>query len=156
MSAAAKKLTGYNVFFWFVAFFAVIILVNGVFIYTALGTHTGVVTERPYEKGLAYNETLAQAKDQPSLQSEVSFDSSVLSWSLQDENGKALDDALASAKIIRPVQDGNDFEVTLKPEGGGLYTADLNLPLKGKWIAKLSVQWKNDKNYHTTHRFIAK
>lgn len=156
MSAAEKKLNGYSVFIWFLAFFAVIILVNGVFIYTALGTHTGVVTERPYEKGLAYNEILAEAKDQPHMQSKAAFDDGVLSWRLHDENGKAVDGAQAIAKIIRPVQDGNDFEITLQPQGGGLYTADMNLPMKGKWIAKLSAQWNNDKNYHTTHRFMAK
>ncbi|MGB0718856.1 MAG: FixH family protein, partial [Bdellovibrionales bacterium] len=114
-----RNFKGSHVFLIFAAFFGIIIAVNGVFIYTALGTHTGVVTERPYEKGLAYNDTLEQAKAQPRWQTAAAYDNGVLTWRLLDEGAKPLDGAAVSAKLIRPVQDGNDFEVTLQPQGQG-------------------------------------
>lgn len=148
-------LKGSHVFLWFCAFFGVIIIVNGIFIYTALNTHTGTVTEKPYEKGLAYNDILAQARSQPKLDSIVTFENGMLNWYLKNEQGMVLDGAQASAKIIRPSQKGMDFEIILMPQGNGRYETPLNLPLKGKWTAKLSAKW-NNKNYQTTHRFITK
>ena len=47
-----------------VGFFGIIFAVNGYFLYSALSTHTGVVANEPYRKGLAYNERIA-ADEQP-------------------------------------------------------------------------------------------
>ena len=41
------------------AFFASIFTVNGVMIYSALSTYTGLVANEPYRKGLHYNERIA-------------------------------------------------------------------------------------------------
>jgi len=47
---------------YFVIFFLVLFIVDGIFVYLATSTHTGVVTENAYEKGLRYNEVIERAR----------------------------------------------------------------------------------------------
>ena len=138
---------------YFVVFFGVIFAVNAFFIYTATKTNTGVITEHSYKKGLAYNELLEQAKEQPSLKDNASFKNNILSWKLIDSNGREISNANVTAHIVRPIQDGYDFDVILSNKGNGLYETILDLPFKGLWTAKLESQW-NKKTYKTTYKFI--
>ena len=152
----SKKPTGGRfVALCFVLFFGVIVVVNIIFLYMALSTQPGVVAKNTYEKGLAYDELIDKAKSQPDIKQDVSYDGKVLRWSLVDEGGEALIDAIVNVKIIRPVQNGYDFELKLEHSGGGIYEAELPLPLKGLWEARLSSKW-NNKQYQTTYQFIAK
>ena len=59
--------------------------VDAIFIRAALTTNSGVVTEQAYEKGLNYNNTLQEAKDQPVVQDKVSFENNILRWVLLNE-----------------------------------------------------------------------
>lgn len=147
------------VLFAFLGFFGIIFLVNGFFIYTAISTQTGLVTEQAYEKGLDYNEVLDEAKSQPVFQDEISYKSPVLSWKLKDESGQPVLDAKVAGHVIRPVQDGYDFDISLVSKGAGLYESDIKLPLKGQWVVKLESQWiKNNQNhsYKTTYHLMEK
>ena len=137
----------------FVAFFGLVVAVNAVFISTALRTHSGVVTDQPYEKGLAYNETLAQARAQPAVKHDASWKDGVLSWQLLDETDEPID-AEVSALLYRSVKDGSDFKVEMKPAGNGLYKARVDLPMKGRWEAQLKALWNNSQ-YQTRFVFVA-
>ena len=134
---------------YFVIFFAVIAVLDGIFVYMAVSTQTGVVTEQPYEKGLAFNETLEKAKAQPQLEHKVYYKKGVLRWTLPIEN------ASVSASIVRPVQDGYDFEIMLAHMGGGVYEARPETPLQGLWTAKLKATWDNEQ-FQASHDFIVK
>ncbi len=138
----------------FVAFFAVVALVDSVFVYVAVSTHTGVVIEQPYEKGLAYNDVLAKAKAQPKLRDRLSYHDGVLRWQLSEMSGRPVSGAVVEARVIRPVQGGYDFDVALEHKGHGRYEAKVDLPFKGQWLAKLSGKW-NNKQYQKTHKFMA-
>lgn len=61
------ELNGRHVLAAFLGFFAVIFAVNGVFLYSALSTHTGVVAQEPYRKGLEYNQRIAADERQSQL-----------------------------------------------------------------------------------------
>ncbi len=140
----------------FVLFFGVIALVDGAFVTIAVRTHTGLVTEQAYEKGLAFNKTLAEAKAQ--AQTDVTqnayFNNGILSWRLSTKDGRFIDNALVSAKMYRPAHDGADFEIILNHKGRGLYEARPQFPLKGQWTAKLEAKWEN-LQYKTTLDLIA-
>ena len=140
---------------YFIAFFGVIFVVNAFFLYTATTTQTGLITKDAYKKGLHYNETLAQAKSQPALKDTLSFKGKTLRWTLIDSEGKKIKTAKVTAHIIRPIQDGHDFDITLSNKGNGIYEAILTLPFNGLWMAKLESQW-NNQTYKTTHQFIKK
>ena len=139
---------------YFVMFFVVVACLDSIFVYIAVSTQTGVVTERPYEKGLAYNETLNKAKSQPDIKQSVTYQNGLLRWALADKDGKPLDNVRVRASIIRAVHDGYDFDIVLAHMGGGIYEAIPDLPMNGLWRAKLSGTWDN-KQYQTTHEFIA-
>ncbi len=148
-----------RILFYFIAFFGLIFVVNGIFAYMAIHTQTGVVTEHAYEKGLDYNALLDQAKNQPKLREKVTYAPPVLRWKILSESGRFIDKATVRAKLVRPVQEGHDFDITLSYKGRGIYEAPLKLPFKGLWVAKLESQWtenKKAKTYKTTHQFIVK
>ncbi|MCD8496718.1 MAG: FixH family protein [Alphaproteobacteria bacterium] len=134
---------------YFVIFFAVVALLDGIFVYMAVSTQTGVVTDNAYEKGLKFNQVLETAKNQPVLQEKAEFKDGVLRWQLADENGVPIKDAFVSARIIRPVQDGLDFEARLMHKGDGIYEAPLPLPMRGLWKAQLKSTW-NQQQYQTS------
>lgn len=140
---------------YFVLFFAVIAMVDGVFVYVAVTTQTGVVTEQAYEKGLAFNETLEKAKSQPALNDKVAYRDGVLRWTLANASKTPIVNADVTAKIVRPVQGGFDFDIVLQHKGAGIYEAVLDAPLPGQWSAKLRSIW-NNKQYQTTHLFMVK
>ncbi len=155
MKTDVKGTGGKLILLYFVAFFGVIIAVNVVFMYFAVTTFTGLVTEDPYEKGLAYNKVLEKAKAQPKLIQNAVYENGVLRWSLSDEDNISLDSAAVTAQIMRPVKSGFDFEVKLEYKGGNIYEAKLDLPMHGAWVAKLSAKW-DKKQYQTTYNFVAK
>ncbi len=133
---------------YFVMFFAVIAVLDGIFVYLAVSTQTGIVTEQPYEKGLAFNKTLEEARAQPDLEHQASYTEGILRWILP------LEQASVTASIIRPVQDGYDFSVALKHVGNGVYEVKPELPFPGAWTAKLKATWDNQK-FQTSYDFIA-
>ena len=62
-----QGLRGRHVLVVFLGFFAAVFLVNGAMIYSAVSTHTGLVANEPYRKGLHYNERIAADERQARL-----------------------------------------------------------------------------------------
>lgn len=148
---------------WFLisllSFFVVFASVDAFFIYKALSTHTGVVEEHTYEKGLAFNKALEEARiqDHMDVQAGSRYESGVLTFNLLDKDGNPFDTVMVKAHIIRPVQDGHDFETVLQYKGQGVYSTKLDLPMKGQWLAQIEAQWDNGSTrnrYNTELIFI--
>lgn len=146
---------GQRVFVYFAMFFGLIIVTNSIFVYFALNTHSGVVTEKPYEKGLAFNDVLAMAEAQPNATQSVVYEDGVLRSILRDETGVAVAGASVTVSMVRPVKDGYDHNISLIDQGHGVYEATLNLPLKGLWLAKVNSQW-NNKRYQMSAEIMNK
>lgn len=138
----------------FVAFFATFGTVDAIFVYLAINTHSGVVQKQSYEKGLAFNEVLERAENQPKLQEKASYENGVLRWEISDVQGTPITQATVTAQLIREVKSGHDFDIALDHTDNGIYEARLSLPLQGSWLARLSSTW-DDEQYQTTHTFIA-
>lgn len=136
---------------YFVIFFAVIALLDGIFVYMAVSTQTGEVTENPYQVGLAYDELLTKAKAQPQIENTVTFEDGALRWTLPID----ATDVKVRATFVRPVQEGYDFSIDLEPVGKDIYEARPELPLRGNWTAKLIATWDNNE-FQTRHDFIAR
>ncbi len=148
-----KPLSGWTVFMMFFAFFVLVAGVNAIFITNAMKSHSGVVTENPYEKGLAYNATLEKARNQPKLKQVVTYKDERLKWSLADMSGMPITNANVTAHFIRPVKQGEDFVSSLTHQGSGLYSYMPEFPAKGQWTVKLDAQWDN-KQFQTTKNLI--
>ncbi len=141
---------------YFVAFFVVLAILDGIFVYVATITHTGVVTENAYQEGLDYNETITASAKQEALgwTSEIMLEGDIIKASLQDAEGEALVGAEVKALFIRPVVSGKDFTVTLNETGEGLYQLPVTLE-QGQWNVRIFVEWKQH-TYQAAKRLVAK
>ena len=128
----------------FVAGFGVVVAVNGVLIYSATTTFSGLETERHYEKGNAYNTDIEMARRQEALgwKVEAKVDPLgeegpkrrvVIQASFKDKQDQPLDGMIVRALFIRPVQNGHDASVPLSAKGQGIYTSDVELDFHGVW-----------------------
>lgn len=115
---------------YFVLFFAVLIVVDGVMVTLAVTTQTGVVTDHPYEKGLAYNKVLKSSGEQDGLgwKGNIVYENGTLRFDLKDNYGMVLKPASITAHISRPTQASMDFTVTLLNG-----SAPLAFPQPGLW-----------------------
>lgn len=147
--------SGKTVFLYFCLFFITVGAINACFIYTALRTNTGVITEDAYEKGLSYNEIISSAKTQPELIEKMEIEDGIFRWNINDSHGLPVKNAKAKVIFVRPVKDGNDFEVTLTEMKPGIYEAQPNFLAKGLWTAQLDLIW-NNKQYRTAQNIIVK
>lgn len=143
-------LTGKKVFVYFLFFFLFIIAVNSVMVTLAVKTHTGIVTEHPYEKGLAYNKVIEAEQKQEALgwNSNIEYKNGSLFFTLHDKNGTIIKPEKTIATITRPTQAGMDFSVELT---GG--TANIAFPAKGLWEIRVDSYYQNN-NYQKIKRIV--
>jgi nitrogen fixation protein FixH len=123
-------MSGRRVALYFVAFFGLIAAVNAAMVTMAIRTHSGVVTEHPYEKGLAYNTVVRAEEAQEALgwKASVSHEKGMLKFVLRDKQGAVLAPEKAVATVTRPTQSGMDFSVTLTGEA-----TPITFPAQGLW-----------------------
>lgn len=134
----------------FVLMFAVIFVVNGLMVFFAIHTQTGVISESAYEQGIGYNDIIAakEAQDKLHWGSQVSFKDGKLVFVLKDEQGRAILGGKVTALVKREIQDGSDFTVVLQPAANGVYETALNMPAKGQWQVRIFFD-SNDIKYQT-------
>jgi nitrogen fixation protein FixH len=139
---------------YFVIFFAVIAVVNAIFVTTAITTQTGVVTDGAYEKGLAYDRFLDAAAAQARLDVEqhAEFKDGVLSWKITTREGRSLNASKVTVHFYRPAEAGHDFNARLHAAGNGLYQEKPQFPLPGLWVAQLEAQWQGPQSKPQTYK----
>ena len=135
----------------FVAFFGVVFAVNAAMIWVAFATWPGLETQSAYQKGLAYNRTLAAAKAQEALGWRVDLDLAPaggrlarLKLTLADRYGDLIEDARVTAAFVRPTYGGHDVELVVPHDHGGVYHAEAALPLAGLWELQLTAESRGD------------
>ncbi len=149
-----------------VAFFAVVVSVNGFMIYTATTTFTGLETEGHYVKGLKYNDNLDGVKKQAELGwkditswTPLSQNGTERSGRLKvvflDKAGNPLEGMKADALLIRPTHEGYDQEASLQSIGNGVYEFAMTLPLPGQWDVRILAS-KGDDLYQRVQRLHIK
>lgn len=128
---------------YFVAFFLVLMLVDGVFVYIATSTNPGVVTEKAYIKGKDYNEVIAMADAQAARgwKGTATLEGNTLHFTLTDKDGTALSGAKVVALFRRPAEANRDFRVALMSRGDGRYSAEVKAPEPGLWDVILFATW---------------
>lgn len=142
---------------WYiVGFFAFIAVMDGIFVYLATSTHTGVVTEQAYQRGLDYNETVAAAETQAALgwSGDIQYqDDGEFVFSLSTETREAVTGAEIIAEFTRPTHNGVDFSVPIVERSPGTYQAPVAFPLDGLWDVRVFVTW-NQQQYQQAARLI--
>ncbi len=142
-TSGSWRFTGRMALGLFLGFFAIVFAVNGVMLTMALKTHSGIVANEPYRKGLKYNERIAA----DAMQSElgwmsdigVSPDARRLVVKLTGKSGEAIDGMQVRAEVARPSSSRGELHLVLEPKGPGYYEAELPEIENGAYIANLSV-----------------
>ncbi|MEQ1652397.1 MAG: FixH family protein [Hyphomicrobium sp.] len=125
---------------YFVAFFVGLTLILGVFTWVAVHGYSGLVAVHAYEDGVAYNKILRTATAQQALGWHAVFDvipttdtNVDVVYTLQDADGRAIDDAQVKIIFKRPTMSKFDQTVVLQHRTNGHYTATLDLSVHGVW-----------------------
>ena len=144
----------------FVVFFAVVLAVNGVMVYFAASSWTGIETKQSYIKGRDYNRTLEAVAEQDArgwdagLSIETQDRNHVrLDLMLIDSGRHAVAGATVSARLVRPTHEGNDVEMSMSDYGSGRYVGVLQAPLPGQWDVRVVARHPSG-DYRITRRIL--
>ena len=144
----------------FVGGFMVVLVVNFTMAYFANSTFSGISTERPYEKGLAFNQTIETARKQEALNWSVDLQveptanhGAHVTITYKDAAGQPVDGMQVKAEFVRPTAKGHDRQVALAPVGPGAYATMQELPLAGVWDLALVASGK-EMPYSVNRRIV--
>jgi nitrogen fixation protein FixH len=143
----------------FVGGMLLVILVNGALVYFAISSFSGLATNDAYDKGLAFNDTVAAVDAQlargwqMALSTRVSGGRLDLAVEFRDRAGTPLDGMAVEGYLVRPTSAGHDRAVRLAGLGGGRYEASADLPLPGEWLLTVSARrgedtWQSTRRVH--------
>lgn len=140
---------------YFVGFFVVLAVMDGIFVTIATRTHTGVVTEEAYNRGLAYNQTInaAEAQDALGWVSSTRVEDGDIVFEIADADAKPLSGAFVKAEISRPIEAGHEQTAVLNETRPGFYVASVEFPADGQWDVRVFLSWQNHK-YQSRERLI--
>ncbi|MBF0417812.1 MAG: FixH family protein [Magnetococcales bacterium] len=130
-----------------VLFFVVVFVVNAIFVRLSLTSWSGVVTEKAYDKGLAYNQVLKAQQTQDAMGWRVTLEDGTLRagtlgtlhLTVEDQQGTPIRGARVAGTLVRPVQQGYDQEFDMKESSPGRYEVGLSVPMSGIWELKVHV-----------------
>jgi nitrogen fixation protein FixH len=152
--AKQQEWTGRTALFIILTFFGIVFAADGVFVYLATTSWTGLSTEDPYRKGLKYNQTIERAAAQQTLgwHTAVSLEpldenQDRVTVTLRDKSDVPIENRVITATFRRPVTADQDIEIPLTWTGAGTYTADLALPFRGQWDVHVAVARNSDTPY---------
>ena len=138
----------------FVGGFVVVCAVNGVMIWAALSTWTGLAANQPYDRGLAYNQNLAAAARQaklgwrPVADVRIGQEGGEIDLVLMDAGDQPVTDAQVVVEFERPTFAGSDFAVDLSATAPGHYRARFDRPLPGVWDLHATIRRGTDLFVH--------
>ncbi len=120
-------LNGWHVLAGFIAFFGVIIAVNIAFVIFASRSFPGESVERPYEKGLRYNQTLAMREQaiEENWQARFEIDNKETVVVHITNSDGPVDGLAVSVRLFWPGLPDKDQHLKLLPFGPGQYRISL-------------------------------
>jgi nitrogen fixation protein FixH len=145
----AEDLQGRHVLAVFLAFFAAVFVANGAMIYQALSTHTGLIANEPYRKGLHYNERIAADQRQQQLgwveTLEVTREG-LVRLAMAETDGRPVGGLKISGVLGRPSTNRLDVRLALSETAPGRYEARTTPLPEGNWIVTLEAFSRTDQS----------
>lgn len=126
-SSASDAARGRFIPWIIVAFFISFILLLSSFVWIAFEHQPSLVTEHAYDKGLAYNATLAKEAEQEKLgwHATITADNAQISFALNDASGQAITDAEVKGWLVHPAAKTQDQQFSLAETRPGIYVAPI-------------------------------
>ena len=131
MPGEKNVVTGRKVLAWIIAFFGVVFVANGVFLWLALTSFSGIEATSAYKAGLGFEQERAAAAEQNDRGWQVSADiarsgtGADIRIHARDKDGAPIRDVMFLATFKRPAQDREDHALALSQVEPGVYAARL-------------------------------
>lgn len=159
----ANKFTGRHMLAWLGGLFGAMLLANGIFVYYALTTFTGLETQHAYKEGLAYNTELEHARTQTALGWQVDLTQGPLvdgavDFTLRytDRNGAPLTALAIDAVLRHPATKARDRKVALRETAPGIYQGRVEGISAGQWEIRLTAAGATDTAHQRIERLWIK
>ena len=156
--AATRMLTGRRFLAILLGAFVAVAAVNGLMIWYAESSWTGLVSDSSYEQGLGFDRMLAESRAEAALgwQGAIAYDAGAgrLTVTLANQAGEPLTGLRLSAQWLRPTREGFDRTVTLTELAPGRYGAAIRLPLPGQWDVRVTVMERGQVRFHAQKRLV--
>jgi nitrogen fixation protein FixH len=144
MSMRVQSVTGFTLRGWHVLagmllFFGIIVAVNVLFAFAAVGTFPGEDVPHSYLQGLDYNQTLAERRVQAAsgwraiASLRPSSDGALLEVDLRSRDGEGIGGARIAAQMRWPADMRRDRSLNFTALGEGRYVAHLGALPPGDW-----------------------
>lgn len=136
----------------FVGGMLVVVVVNGVLIFSALSSFTGLTVSGSYDRGRTYNNVLAEAARQDALGWVPRFvlEGERLTLTVATPTGAPVDGRL-EAQLLRPL-DGERVALPER-EGAGRFVLDLPELRRGQWELRAVLTAPDGARRDIRHRF---
>jgi len=161
-----KRAAGWWYPWIFVGFFAVIVTVNGIMMFFAFSSWSGLETEGHYSKGLVYDDNIAATKAQKALGWDVELQVKTLETqglarkvgyqvTFLDHNKKPIEAIKAHTYFMRPTHEGVDQNGPAVLIGPGVIGGEVDLSMAGQWTVRVYAESKSRK-YQLVERIVVK
>lgn len=140
-----REVTGRSVLIWLVAFFGVVIFVNGVMVRVATSTFGGVETESSYKAGLGFKQDIVRSRAQDDLhwkvEGKLARDAEGLALveiAVRDSRGEAPGGLALGARLVHPTDRRLDHEFTVVKVAPGQFRGSAEAAA-GQWDLTLDI-----------------
>lgn len=141
------RLKGWHVLAMLLAFFGVIVTANTIFLTIAFRSFPGIVTDEPFEKGLAkeFNAQLEAMDEQRARGWRAGLESAIDATTgetlirvfIVDGEGRPVDGLDVAGDLVRAGTTGDDRDLVFQPVGAGLYECSAGALSQGQWLIEI-------------------
>lgn len=111
-----------------------------VFVFVASKQKNELVTEKYYEKAVAYQQRIDAEKNALNQNADVKYN--ISSGQLILTLGRSMSNANGTFQFYRPDNEGKDFNILFQVNDTGFYSATIPQLTRGQW--KVNVSWNID------------
>jgi len=142
----------------FVAGFALVIAVNGLMMWLAISSFSGLYSNNARARGVHYNRVIAEQRVRDSLgwtiETRWQADSHRLVLVARDGQGRLLEAAAVAVNLVRPAEKRTPLRIAMEPLGDGRFVAGVALPARGNWDADIVVEAEGHRFAVTKRLFL--
>jgi nitrogen fixation protein FixH len=164
MTTSKQRAPGWWYPWLFIGGMGVVVAVNAVLVYFALGSWTGLETDNYYRRGIQYNDAIAAAEVQRARGWQGRLDVAETpaegrlfdaTLTLKDKAGKPLDGVAVRLEAERPTDSAYDAKAPLRPLGQGRYAGRIALALPGQWALRVVAQ-RDSEQFQSVERVLVR
>lgn len=147
--------TGWHMMAVMVLFFGTIITVNLIMAWNASHSWSGLVVQNTYVASQQFNGKVEEAKRLAAsgIEGDIVIKDGRIVYHVVDAGGQPVVADEVSATFKRPVDEREDFTLSLVPSGAGRFVAERDVP-GGQWVIDIATRHQGAKVFHQTLRTV--